>query len=295
MGNTPPDHLEDRKDRNLDAHPYCARRHQQAGKRSDWSALNRVRSVELSERRLPRQCAGNSLRRFGRRHEQSERAVRKRRESKVAIEGRCLFIRRFDHNGENRKRPGRSNYPPNRIGKQKIADAFASHFLITRETPNESSRNGIIAGQAFCMFGRQIGNGEREGTQAVETDDPVLIVDGDKDTRHIAPLVLASAKTEPIIECNHTARKRRAVMLAERFHRFDHARSAEEMTMTLQSLDKTRGWIRVPANRREEGVAIRARQNHALMLVENPARTLIRNIAGSKSGDRHGLLDYFLC
>jgi hypothetical protein len=46
-------------------------------------------------------------------------------------------------------------------------------------------------------------------------------------------------------------------MLAERFDRFDHARSAEEMAMTLQSLDKTRGWIWAPADRREEGVAIR--------------------------------------
>jgi hypothetical protein len=84
-------------------------------------------------------------------------------------------------------------------------------------------------------------------------------------------------------------------MLAERFDRFDHARSAEEMTVTLQSLDKTREWIRVPANRREKGVAIRARQDHALMLIENPARTLIGKIAGSKSGDRHGLPDYLLC
>jgi hypothetical protein len=47
------------------------------------------------------------------------------------------------------------------------------------------------------------------------------------------------------------------------------------MTMTLQSLDKTRGWIGLPANRRKKGIAIRARQDHALMLVENPARTLI--------------------
>jgi hypothetical protein len=67
------------------------------------------------------------------------------------------------------------------------------------------------------------------------------------------------------------------------------------MTMTLQSLDKTRGWIRVPANRREKRVAICARQNHALMLVENPARTLIGKIAGGKTSDRHGLLDYLLC
>jgi hypothetical protein len=67
------------------------------------------------------------------------------------------------------------------------------------------------------------------------------------------------------------------------------------MTMTLQSLDKTRGWIRVPTDRREKGVAIRTRQNHALMLVENPARTLIGKIAGGKTGDRHGLQDYLLC
>jgi len=65
--------------------------------------------------------------------------------------------------------------------------------------------------------------------------------------------------------------------------------------MTLQSCDKTRGRIRAPADGREECIAIRARQNHALMLVENPARTLIGKISGSKSSDRHGLLDQLLC
>ena len=55
--------------------------------------------------------------------------------------------------------------------------------------------------------------------------------------------------------------------------------------MTLQSLDKARGRIGLPANRREKGIAIRARQNHALMLIENPARTLVGQITGSKSGD----------
>jgi len=81
-------------------------------------------------------------------------------------------------------------------------------------------------------------------------------------------------------------------MLAERFDRFDHARSAEELTMTLQSLNKTRGRIRAPADRSEEGVAICSRQNHALMLVEKPARTLTGKIACGKTGDRHGLLDH---
>jgi hypothetical protein len=87
---------------------------------------------------------------------------------------------------------------------------------------NECSRNDVITRQAFCLLGRQVGDGEREGTQAVETDDPKLIVDGGENTRHIAFLVLAGAKTKPIIERNHTARKSRAVMLAERFDRFDH-------------------------------------------------------------------------
>jgi len=108
------------------------------------------------------------------------------------------------------------------------------------------------------MFGRQVGDGECERTQTVETDDPALIVDSDENTRHIAFIVLPGAKAEPIIERTDAARKSRAVMLAERLDRFDHAQSAKEMSMTLQSLDKTWGWIRGPADCREEGVAIGA-------------------------------------
>ena len=66
------------------------------------------------------------------------------------------------------------------------------------------------------------------------------------------------------------------------------------MTMTLQSLDKTRGWIRTPVDRPEEDGTIRARQNHALMLVEKPTRTLIGQIASGETGNRHGLLDHLL-
>ncbi len=67
-------------------------------------------------------------------------------ENPVATEGDRLFIRRFDHDGENRERTGGPNHPTNCVGEQKIADPFTANFLITRETPNESSRNGIIAG-----------------------------------------------------------------------------------------------------------------------------------------------------
>jgi len=107
-----------------------------------------------------RQCAGNSLRRFRRRHEQSERAARKWRESKVGIEAGCLFIRRFDHDGENRERTGGSNHPTNRVGEQNSADPFAANSLITCKTPNECSRDDVITRQAFRLFGRQVGDGE---------------------------------------------------------------------------------------------------------------------------------------
>jgi hypothetical protein len=67
------------------------------------------------------------------------------------------------------------------------------------------------------------------------------------------------------------------------------------MAVTLQCLNKARGRIGCPANRRQEDVAIRARQNHTLMLVEKPARTLIGKIAGGKTGDGHRLLDHLFC
>jgi hypothetical protein len=41
-----------------------------------------------------------------------------------------------------------------------------------------------------------------------------LIVDGDKNTRHITFLVLSSTSMEPIIERSHTARKSRTITLA---------------------------------------------------------------------------------
>ncbi len=166
--------------------------------------------------RLPRYRARNSFRRFSRRHEQSERAVRKRRESEVAVESSRPFIRRFDHDGENGERTGGPSDPTNRVSQQKISDTFTVNFLITREPPDQSSRDRVVARQAFCMFWRQIGDGEREGTQAVESNDPALIVHGDKNTGHIALLVLPITKVEPTVERDHTTRERRAVMLAER-------------------------------------------------------------------------------
>ena len=107
------------------------------------------RADSTIERRLMRQRTGNSFGRFGHGHEQSQRAARKWRESKVAIDGRCFFIPRFDHDGENRKRTRGANNPTNRIGEQKIADPFYADFLITGETPNESSWNEVVAWQTW--------------------------------------------------------------------------------------------------------------------------------------------------
>jgi hypothetical protein len=123
----------------------------------------------------------------------------------------------------------------------------------------------------------------------------MLLVDGDENTRHITFLVLSSTKVEPIVERSDTARECRAVMLTERFDCFDHPQSAEEMAVTLQSLDKTRGRIGCPADRSKERIAICARQDHTLMFVEKPARTLIGKITGGKTRDRHRLLDHFFC
>ncbi len=134
---------------------------------------------------------------------------------------------------------GGPNYPTDRVGEQKITDPFPANSLIARKTSNESSRNEVIARQTFGMFGREVGEGERKRTQTVETDNPALVVDGDINTRHITFFVLPGTKTEPIIERVDAAPESRAVMLAERFDRSDHARSAEETSMTLQSLDKT--------------------------------------------------------
>ena len=64
------------------------------------------------------------------------------------------------------------------------------------------------------------------------------------------------------------------------------------MAVTLQCLDKARGRVRCPVNRRQEDVAIRARQNHTLMLVEKSARALIGKITGCKTRDRHRLLNH---
>ena len=161
-----------------------------------------------------RKYTRNSFRRFRHGHEQSEGAARKWRKSKITIEGRRFFIPSLDYNGERRERMRRANNPTNRVGEQKFTDPFPADSLIARETSDESGWNKVVAREAFSIFARQVGDRECERTQAVESDNPTLIVDGDKNTRDITLLVLSGTSMEPIIERSHTARKFRTIMLA---------------------------------------------------------------------------------
>lgn len=65
--------------------------------------------------------------------------------------------------------------------------SFAANSLITCKTSNESNWNDVIAWQASCIFERAVNDGDREGTQAAETDDPLWI--GVQDTLQIASLI----------------------------------------------------------------------------------------------------------
>jgi hypothetical protein len=218
----------------------------------------------------------------------------KRRESKVAVEGRRLFILGFNHYSEYSKRTGCSEHPTNRVCKQKIADPLATNALIARETSDQRSRNRIVTRQPLCVFRRKVGKSKRESTQAIKAYDSVLIVDRDKNTGNITFLVLACPLMEPFIEHCHSTRKPCSVMLAECYDCLDHARSSELLTMALQSIDKARGRIGLAADRCEKCVAIRSRKNHTLMLIKKPARALEGKIAGGKPGHRHCLLDHSL-
>src|SRR5712691_2257968 len=117
------------------------------------------------------------------------------------------------------------------------------------------------------------------------------IIDRNENTRHIAPLVLAGAKAEPIVEYSKATIETASVVFAKRLDRRDHSRSAEETAVTPQRLDKPRRGFWRTVQRRQECVAIRAGQHHALMLVEHAPRTLICEVASCEASHRHRLLN----
>ena len=100
---------------------------------------------------------------------------------------------------------------------------------------------------------------------------------------------------KPVIEFPHTAGKCRAVVFAEGLDRFDQASSTELTVMALQRFDQGGRRARLAADCREKCVAIGPLQNHALMLIQQPARALDGKIACGESSYRHGLLDYSFC
>ena len=64
--------------------------------------------------------------------------------------------------------------------------------------------------------------------------------------------------------------------------------------MALEGLDEAWGRLGGAVERRDEGIAIRAGENHALVLVEQPPRAFISEIACGKPSDRHGLTNHVL-
>ena len=78
------------------------------------------------------------------------------------------------------------NHPSNRVGKQKLAASFTSHFLITCETPNENSRNGIIAGQTLShLHSLMVTMSQKSSVpQAIKSVSQALM----PDSHHVASL-----------------------------------------------------------------------------------------------------------
>src|SRR5437588_11226914 len=69
-------------------------------------------------------------------------------------------------------------------------------------------------------------------------------------------------------------------------------RSAEQMAMSPQRFDKTRSRIRFALDRGKKVDTVLTGQDHALMLIEQPTRALVREISGGQTGHRHCLLDH---
>jgi hypothetical protein len=80
------------------------------------------------------------------RHEQSVRAVWKRRESEVAIEGRRNFILRVDDDGEYCERPSGPEHATRRAREQR-PPTLATNAPIARQPPGLRSRNGAVSRQ----------------------------------------------------------------------------------------------------------------------------------------------------
>jgi hypothetical protein len=117
----------------------------------------------------------------------------------------------------------------------------------------------------------------------------VLIVNCDEHTRDVSLLVLAGSPSKPIVKSRLATRECRSVMLlAERLDGDCHAALSDKLAMTLERRNEFlgRGW-RI-GYRVEEGVAIAAGENHALVLVEHSTRALVGEVSGCQPGDGHG-------
>jgi hypothetical protein len=126
----------------------------------------------------------------------------------------------------------------------------------------------IVPGQPFGMLGRQINDRKRECAEAIEPNYAKLVVNCYENASHIAFLVLPGAKMEPVIQRRDTARKCTPIVLAKRFDRGNHNRSAEQTAMLPESLDEARSRLGFALDCRDKGVAICAHQDYPLMFFQ---------------------------
>jgi hypothetical protein len=84
------------------------------------------------------------------------------------------------------------------------------------------------------------------------------------------------------------------MVLAERLDSNAQDDSAQDRTMSPQRRHELFGWLGRVQHGRQEGIPVRTGKHHPLMLVENPARSLIGEIPGGQPRDGHRPLDKLL-
>ena len=103
-----------------------------------------------------------------------------------------------------------------RVGEQELADALPSDLFVARESADQGGGDESVPWQLLRDGLRDFGDGQREGAQAVEPNEPQRRVDRDEDPRDVALLVLPGSALEPVVEIGFPATELSPVVPAER-------------------------------------------------------------------------------
>src|SRR5207237_1060399 len=168
---------------------------------------------------------------------------------------------------------------PHRIRDQKLSDALATYALVARQTSDQRGWDaGVIAGKLAGELFRQIFEAQLESAQAVEAHDAQVLVHRDEYAGHVATFVLPGPMPEPVVQFSLPTRELRAVVLLTESFENDGQPSAHQITMAAEGCDELVRGLRRVHQRFKEGLSIRAGQDHAFMLVQHAARTLIGEV-----------------